>query len=262
MKVKIMIDGIEYIIPLFKVEGVNLSINVQLENGAHELTNVVVLDDEDNVLHESSVVHSFTLSPTFPYEIPIEFIKGKKKQSLMMKAVATPTAPVYLKLPGDLTPPEVETHNAKLVGVLGVPDADFHFYENDDFYRLKPIASKIKLRFAVHVFERGDDGVVEQDNWFMYNWGEIKPLDITWNKPKDGNTVTLVIQMYYAFTNDNGEQHMADVNTGITGSWAIHLEESEEPIKDAEGFTHISFMPNTDWVTTADYKFYYPVYTT
>lgn len=258
---KLTIDGNVFTVSLFKVDGKHLTTNIGLSEGTHTLTSVVIYDDKGEVINESDVVKTFTVSPTFPFELPIQFETAAGNQSLIMRAVAEPKAPVYLKLPENLNPDPEETHSAKLVGVLGIPDADKHFYQNDSYYSVKPITSKMKLRFAVHVIEVNADGSgLEQDNWFMYNWGESQPLEITWNKPKEGNEVRLIIQMYYAFTNDQGDQQMTDVNSGSNGEWTIHLQNSDEPIKDADGFTHISLMPDSNWQSDADYKYFYPVF--
>ena len=252
---KVTIDKTVFTVDLFEVENKNLTTNINLEEGSHTLTKVIIFDGSQ-VIKTIETNKTFVISPTFPVEIPIEFAGN---QSLMMRAVAVPKTPAYIKLPKSLEPQT--GHTAKFVGVLGIPDADFHFYQNDDFYRGKPITSKVKLRFAVHMIEqKADMSGLEQNEWWMYNWGDPNPIEITWNKPKEGNEIRIIFQMYYAFTNSDGEQQMVDVNSGVDGDWTIHLSGDEEPTKDASGTTHISFMPDSNWLSNADYKFYYPVY--
>ena len=249
---KITIDGNIYTVDVFEVNGKQLTTDVNLVEGQHTLTKIELYDDE-NLEESKDLTMEFNLEATFPIELPIDF--GKQKMS--MKATSEAPSPVYLNMPKIVTPPP-ETKTAKIIGTLGIPEEDKHFYQDDDYYNVKPITNKVKLRFCVHIVEINEAGDgTEQNEWFMYNWGEVQPLEIYWNKPKGDNPVNIIFQMYYVQM-INGEKKMADVNLGPNGyTWKIDIFGDEEPVKDENGFTTISLMPDESWLSNADYQYYY-----
>jgi len=256
-KVKVTIDEIIFTLNVFEVDEKNLTTNVKLEDGDHVLTKIELLDEDDKIIETKEMDYSFTVKPTFPFEIPINF-ETIKSGSFLMGVTPTAKSPVYLKMPKEDN--EIVYKTAKFVGVLGVPDKDKHFYESDNNYQGE-ILNKIKLKFAVHVAELNSDGSsLIQDEWFMYNWGDTKPLEVKWLEPQENSKVIFILQFYYAFTDDKGHQRMSDVNTGVDGPWKIELGQGEEPVKDSDGFVNISFMPDENWLSDEYYKFYYVKY--
>jgi hypothetical protein len=255
-KVKVTIDENIYTLNVFEVDKKKLTTNVKLEEGEHLLTKIDLLDENGKIIETKEMDYSFIVKPTFPFEIPIDF-KNIKSGSFLMGITPTAKSPVYLKMPKD---DDIIYKTAKFVGVLGVPDEDKHFYEKDKNYQGE-ILNKIKLKFAVHVAELNEDGSsLIQDEWFMYNWGDIKPLEVKWLEPQKNSKVIFILQFYYAFTDNKGHQHMSDVNTSVDGPWKIELSQGEDPVKDSDGFVNISFMPDENWLSDEHYKFYYVKY--
>jgi len=249
---KLTIDGNIYTVDVFEVNGKQLTTDINLVEGQHTLTKVELYNDND--LEESKdLTMEFNLEATFPIELPIDF--GNQKMS--MKATSETPAPVYLNMPKIVTPPP-EAKTAKIIGTLGIPEEDKHIYANDLFYNTKPITNKVKLAFDVHIVERNEDETETiQNEWFYSNWAETTPLEIHWYKSSSNMPVKIFFQTYYAIEDENGVKKVKGVGCMYNcDTTVIELYNDDEPIKDENGITTISLMPNESWLSNANYKFY------
>ncbi len=258
--IKCKIDGDEEILSAFTEEAapdVIISSTVTTEEGWHMMTKIEMYNKSNILVAESKAAVNFNVVASRTTQIDIDMLfldpvevdeDYPKKMSARVLIKGMTYGYAFLKSKGSI-PPTGEDVSVKMTGILGIPEDEIHFYQEDDLYSQHPVKSYTKCVFSIQYIHNGDDPV-----WTMYDWGTSDPLVLNYHKtgnPED--TDVFKIQTYRVLEVD-GVKEMREVISST--DWRFTLKGDEDFVLNDKGLVEFSYLP-VGWESEMIYQFEY-----
>lgn len=247
MYVKIIVDGTEYRLNVFEVDGKLITTDLSLPKGEHTISSYKLFKDDDTLITEDDSVKQVTVNASFTKELVIAPAKKMAMGMVTTKVATMEYGYLYTK-----EAKKADNEVTVLIsGLLGIPDDELNKYVNDPQYGINvPMTSKVKAVFSIQTYLNG-----KETGFQMYNYKNNEPLHLTYNKTGDHNDeYKFVIQMHLYLA---GPNKVVEVNRGLNGDWTIAINGDDDLITNDDGVVEFTMFPTDDWESNATYKFTY-----
>ena len=270
--IKCKIDGEEVILDTFtedEIPNVIISNTITSEEGWHMMTDIEYFNGSDVLLATTDADMNFSVVASRTTEINIDLLFLEQVESRAMTANINKRLVkckadgsreggsredmthgfVYIKSLPFTIPKGGDDVTVKMIGVLGIPEDELHFYEDDDVYSQHPVKAHTKCVFSVQHIHNDNIPV-----WFNYDWNSKKPLVINYTKTGKEEDVDVFKLQVLRVLEIDGVKAIREVLS--TTDWRFTLRGNEDFVVNEKGFVEFSYLPD-GWESEMNYQFNY-----